>query len=240
MSEVYQPSLFASDKFCTGCDSVLPVSDFGRRAKSPDGLKRRCKVCSRREAKARYWTNVQAYREYARDYRNAHPELYKEACKKYRAANLEERRAQSREYGAQYRATPEGKAKAKANDAAYYQRNAEKVKARVRAYKDSDPEAARERDRQWKKANPDKVRALNNKRRARKRDAEGSHTAAEWDVLCEAHGHRCAGCREARPLTRDHIVPLSKGGSDAIENIQPLCIGCNTSKGDRLDWRPKA
>lgn len=50
----------------------------------------------------------------------------------------------------------------------------------------------------------------------------------------------CVGCGTTRNLTRDHIIPLSKGGPDAAANIQTLCYRCNQAKADRLDWHPAA
>ena len=35
--------------------------------------------------------------------------------------------------------------------------------------------------------------------------------------------------------TIDHIVPLSKGGTDKIENMQAACARCNAEKGDRYE-----
>ncbi len=47
---------------------------------------------------------------------------------------------------------------------------------------------------------------------------------------------RCAGCCEHfqfRNLTVDHVVPVSKGGDDHIDNLQLLCSACNSMKGAR-------
>lgn len=59
------------------------------------------------------------------------------------------------------------------------------------------------------------------------------HTYGEWELLKKQYGYACPCCNKQEPeikLTEDHIIPLSKGGSDLIENIQPLCLKCNMKK----------
>jgi 5-methylcytosine-specific restriction endonuclease McrA len=70
-------------------------------------------------------------------------------------------------------------------------------------------------------------------RRERNRQAVGSHTGGEWELLKIQYGFSCPCCHQAEPtikLTKDHIIPLSRGGSNFIENIQPLCQRCNVKK----------
>lgn len=51
--------------------------------------------------------------------------------------------------------------------------------------------------------------------------------------LAEYEG-RCASCGivtgGAAGLEWDHIIPLELGGSDTIDNLQPLCRGCHKAK----------
>ena len=59
------------------------------------------------------------------------------------------------------------------------------------------------------------------------------HTNKEWQDLKEKYDFTCPSCGIKEPkikLTRDHIISLSKGGSDCIDNIQPLCKSCNCKK----------
>ena len=60
-----------------------------------------------------------------------------------------------------------------------------------------------------------------------------SYTPSQWASLCAEYDNRCACCGEEKSLTVDHIIPVSRGGRNSIENIQPLCRSCNSSKGTK-------
>lgn len=81
-----------------------------------------------------------------------------------------------------------------------------------------------------------------NKRLRRERLAaarsRGTHTKAEWAaVLAEVDGE-CVRCGVAcERLQKDHIVPIYQGGSDGLDNLQPVCARCNAQKGpETTNW----
>jgi len=89
---------------------------------------------------------------------------------------------------------------------------------------------------------PAQARLRRNKELRRQRMVEarkkGTHTTEQWEALKAEFGHVCLRCgRQGYHLDKDHIVPVYQGGSDGIENIQPLCAWCNAGKGpDATNW----
>jgi 5-methylcytosine-specific restriction endonuclease McrA len=51
---------------------------------------------------------------------------------------------------------------------------------------------------------------------------------------CQFCGRRENELRQRECLTRDHLVPLSRGGTNAWTNVVTACSTCNTRKGNRL------
>jgi len=47
-------------------------------------------------------------------------------------------------------------------------------------------------------------------------------------------GGKCVQCGSTEKLEYDHIIPLSRGGSNSARNIQLLCQDCNRRKGNSI------
>jgi 5-methylcytosine-specific restriction endonuclease McrA len=63
----------------------------------------------------------------------------------------------------------------------------------------------------------------------------GHHSRGEWELCKAQYNWTCVLCGKKEPeikLTKDHIIPVNKGGSNNIENIQPACQPCNSRKND--------
>jgi 5-methylcytosine-specific restriction endonuclease McrA len=66
--------------------------------------------------------------------------------------------------------------------------------------------------------------------RDHRRYTTGRHTKAEWEEKKKEHNYRCVYCGQVRKLTKDHLMPVSRGGTDDISNIVPACTSCNLKK----------
>jgi 5-methylcytosine-specific restriction endonuclease McrA len=149
----------------------------------------------------------------------------------------------------------------------YHAKHAEeiRVKAVARYYDNHDAnlrymeQYRKGKRREWYERNIEKMREYDRKRRLSHREKErhrgcmryferckrmkkngGSHTLEQWQELCARYDFRCLKCGEKKPLSADHIIPVSRGGTNDISNLQPLCRPCNTSKGAKtIDYRPK-
>lgn len=94
--------------------------------------------------------------------------------------------------------------------------------------------------KKWREENPESMSAISRRRRARKKGAAGDHTQSDVLRLLQNQKHCCAYCKKKVKKTYevDHIVPLAKGGSNAPDNLQILCVSCNRRKSakDPIVW----
>lgn len=67
----------------------------------------------------------------------------------------------------------------------------------------------------------------------KRRNGFSQKRAALMLALIDRGGYQCSICDCQDDLTIDHIVPLSRGGTDDLDNLRLLCRSCNSSKGDR-------
>lgn len=157
------------------------------------------------------------------------------ACARaYYAANRNKMIAQAQAWRAS------NQAKDAANYKAWYTANRTKIIAQVRVYQAARPDVVAACRKAYL-SSPAKT-AKRHRRRAAKKGNGGSHTSLEWRLLVAHYGGKCLKCGRGDILiTVDHIRPISMGGANSIENIQPLCLSCNSGKGaTHIDYRPDA
>jgi len=83
---------------------------------------------------------------------------------------------------------------------------------------------------------------LENIRQGRLRE-RGKVSFLEWQEIKQIFNHTCPACKKKEPeikLTIDHIIPISKNGTNIATNIQPLCRRCNSKKRTNIiKYEPK-
>ena len=138
----------------------------------------------------------------------------------------------AREYAARLRLTnPERPKLAKAT---YNAKHPDRVLQHARETYGRRKEEAQAKHKEWLARNPHKRREHEAARRAKASRTE-RYTAADVDRLLVLQKSRCVYCKRSikAKFHVDHIVPISKGGSNSPKNIQLLCQPCNQMKHAR-------
>lgn len=78
--------------------------------------------------------------------------------------------------------------------------------------------------------------AYNSTKAVKRRKANGytSDPSVRLKVI-DKHGDKCLKCGATEEIQLDHVKPVSKGGKNEIDNLQPLCKSCNVSKGTKIE-----
>ncbi len=238
MAIVYQNGI--PGKICANPEcGWKPLSEFApaRRFGIPvgDGYKSRCKDCWNAQAHEERNANLEHYRTRQQQYVEANKDHYRDLKRAHQKANPEKYREAVRKYQEAHREEINIKAKERR------QKDLEHYREIGRKSYERHAEERRKYSLEYYKLHPEKSVAVTNRRRALKLAAEGSHTEEEWQELKAFYNYRCLCCGKQEPeikLTRDHVIPLTQGGSDAIDNIQPLCARCNSKKTTKhIDYR---
>jgi 5-methylcytosine-specific restriction endonuclease McrA len=219
-----------ASKYCPGCQQDKPATTeyFAKNRTTKSGLKSHCKAC----VKIRHDPRRKA--EYDRRYREENQERIREQKKRDYEEKKERRLALN----------PKRKIDRAEAWRRYYAENRDKIRERARQWKLDHPEQARENERLWRLRNIERHR-LNNRKTsrayvARKYGAVGDHTTDDIKRQHKAQKGKCyyCGIKVGKNYHVEHVIPLSRGGSDGPENIVIACQGCNCSKGDKLpsEW----
>lgn len=212
---------------CSRCGHDKPLTDFGKHRGERDGLQRWCKVC-RKENTA----NDSEWKAHKVEY-----------DRQRRIEKGNELRAYARE---KYHTDPAYREQIRQQFERRKQTESYKRYERERHYRRwADPDWRKYKvayHRERRRANPEYRRRVYHWRRARQARIvlQGKpFTHAEWVELCKHYNHQCLCCGQRKLLSPDHVVPVSRGGSGDISNIQPLCVDCNKRKSARtIDYRP--
>jgi len=105
--------------------------------------------------------------------------------------------------------------------------------AALRRYYESNRAVVIRRSREWAQSHPDQHKILRRRTQARRKqriqDAGGHTTQGQLEARLQFYGHRCWLCGD--PWQEwDHVIPVSRGGTDWPANLRPACGPCNRRK----------
>lgn len=224
-------------KHCRKCgvDKPATLEYFYVDKSKSDGLTTQCRECKS---------------EYGKRYRAENKERIAAYIKQWVASNKDRRREisnrwyrnhkeQAQQISADYRRR--NKQKEAERHSKYKIQNRLKVASADREYRRRNKERRNEYNKQYYRDNPGVARAMWDRRRAKKMKAVGTYTAEDVQEMMETQAGHCAYCGITLhgEFHVDHIMPLSRGGSNSPDNLCISCQSCNCSKHDKTpdEWQ---
>jgi hypothetical protein len=195
-------------KICTVCKRNLPLSSYGENIGGKYNLKSRCRKCM--DVLELLYKHTDKGK--AADKRYYESDGYKKMIKQYRSTYIK----------------PE---KTKLNNKRLKQ--TEKYKQKSREYAKSPQYKEHKKLYYQTELGKACIARCSHNRRIRNKAVPATLTAIEWNEIKKRYKYRCVYCGEKKPLTRDHIIPLSKNGPLTKENVIPACKSCNSIKYDK-------
>ena len=215
--------------WCSKCNRWKPITEFDKRCDSKRQSQSACKRCI--SSNAEYYDWLKECEE-----KLDLGIMYCPKCERWKSLTEFNRHNGMRD-GRQVYCRP-----CKKNiDNAYHRKNRDKIKNYHRVHYIKHKDRLSIISKKYKREHKDKVNACTRRRRANKRGNGGDYSGEQWKLLIEYYGpcvashiSECDG-----PTTPDHIVPVTKGGTSYIDNIQPMCFKHNKEKFvQTIDYRP--
>jgi hypothetical protein len=216
---------------CNVCKEEKPyTAEYFYRRKTPNvGFYTTCKECRKARSRKRHHDNRERECAISREYAANHRDEAKRRAKKWYEDNLDYAREWHRDR--------------------YHFEKAHGIKRQ----RNLDPRKDRQRKERYVRQHPDrrkksslsyakspKGRAAHQNRRTALYQAEGKHTGADIQRLYELQEERCAYCGITLhgEYHADHMMPVSRGGSNWPDNLALTCSDCNLSKGAKTldEW----
>lgn len=123
---------------------------------------------------------------------------------------------------------------AKAHKRKWTREHPDQHEASTRKWREEHSDRVKDNSRKWDREHPEQVKAKNRKScHERRLKLVNSPFPKEFKLSpC------CWVCLSTERLEVDHIIPISRGGTNDISNLTTLCRSCNSSKGKKLysEW----
>ena len=210
-------------KRCGGCEEEKSLDEFYASKSAPDGRQARCKACQREYSS-----------KWNRENRDRHLANKRRSWNRHKDRLNAKRRAERDEA-------------VLARERKWREQNADKLRRQVREYRAKHPEKVKEWNARWQAKDggewrrrryaedPAPFLARNHIRRM----GEGVYGPEMAEAIRVLRSQSCVYCGSPEDIEIDHIVPLSRGGTNDLDNLAPACRPCNRSKFNRLpdEWQ---